>query len=95
MKYTPVKGKLTRVLGNHWTHRAIAQQAGVQRSAVTMEVNCTEEPDCSARHNPAVQEAIAKAVDISVGKLFGQHAWFRIAGKQLVARAKAKRRNVA
>lgn len=86
MKLTPVKLRITKILGPTWRHVEIARQAGVARVSVTRELGCTEDASCTARHTPQVQEAIAKAIGLSTGKLFGRHAWFRVAGKALSRR---------
>lgn len=89
MFHTSVKQKVTKMLGDRWTHGQIAQQIGVSRCAVTFELNCTGGADCRARHTPSVQEAVAKAVGMSVPELFGRHAWYRLAAKRLLANRRA------
>jgi len=83
MIHTGVKAKITKRLGARWTLGWIARRAGVTISAVSKELCCTGDGDCRARHTPGVQDAISKVVGVPTGKLFGRHAWFRLAAKQL------------
>lgn len=83
---TPVKRKVTEKMGPKWTHDQVSQRAGVGRVDTTRHLLCTGDADCQARHTPAVQVRIAQALGTSVGELFGDHAWFRLAARKLEAR---------
>jgi predicted deacetylase len=86
MNWTPAKMRLTKAIGPRWTMVRIARQAGLFIQQVEMELRCTEDATCDARHVPQVQEAIAKVIGLSVKKLFGRHAWFKLNGKRAATR---------
>ena len=79
MKYTAVKQKIASKLGADWTHESVAQDAGLSRWSVTIELICTGGPGCKALHNPDNQRAIARAVGIPAKALFGDHLARRLA----------------
>lgn len=80
---TPVKKKVAQTIGEDLNHTEIAQRVGVPQIAITRHLLCTQQPGCTARHTPEIQHAIAKALGISEGELFGAHAWFRLAAAKL------------
>jgi hypothetical protein len=86
---TPVKEKVAEALGKCMTHAQIAQQIGVPQIAVTRHLLCTQQPGCTARHTPELQNALAKALGLSVDALFGPHAWYKLAAAKLEERRRA------
>ncbi len=93
MLITPVKERITKAVGRRWTVAQIAERAGVLKSEVSMSLQCTEDAECKARHTPGVQDAVSKAVGVSTAKLFGKHAWFKLAGKGLCRKLRSARRS--
>jgi hypothetical protein len=89
MIHSLVKSKVSQRLGKRWTHDQLAQRVGVRRVDITRAVICTGDAECTARHTADIQDAIAGALGMTTGELFGEHAWFRIAGRKLAERAEA------
>ena len=89
MLHTAVKDRIGKRLGRRWTQPQLARLAGLSRQQVSMELCCTGDKECGARHTPQVQDAMAKAVGMSTAQLFGKHAWFRLAARDLKRRRRS------
>lgn len=70
MKVTEVKKRLW-MLG--WSQDSLVRQTGRSKSEVSMVLN-------GYRHTATVQEAVAAAVGVPVGELFGKWAYFNRKG---------------
>ena len=80
MKVTPVKLRVLKKLSeNGWTCAVLARTIDRTQTEVSYVLN-------GQRHSRGVQEDIARALGASVGALFGEWAWFRVAAKKLKAR---------
>ena len=80
MKLNPVKLRVLQKLSqNDWTCRQLAERCGRTESEVSDVLR-------GRRFSEGVQENIAQALGMSVGRLFGEWAWFRVAAKKLKAR---------
>lgn len=86
MKWSPVKERVSSLLGRRWTSTEIAKATGYSTANIDAHLRCIGIDGCTATHGWAAQKAIADYCHSSIAVLFGDHAWFRLAGNALVAR---------